>query len=298
MKKPALQEVTCPHCHGTQSEPIGMISTNCRHCGKYFKLGAKTESRAPARAHKETREVVCMKCGAPNLVAREALSTQCGRCAHYIELGDKFVRGVQTAKMDAYDDVFFEEGCSFRGMEATGRRMEVRGKVFSRLRAMEEIVAKAGCNISGELRAPVVRIERGSTVKVQELECDRLLVSGAVEVSGTMKAGEIVLSDGAAFSGRLNIPHSKLRVDAGANVQFDSIICEELTVEGKVKLGSSLTAARLVVLGGGTLTSPTVRAAYIEVSPGGLLQAQIGKYVPPELPVETEGEAEAGAEAA
>jgi cytoskeletal protein CcmA (bactofilin family) len=293
MKKPALHDVTCPHCQGTQSEPIGMISTNCRHCGKYFKVGAKAAPRNAARSHKDTREVICMKCGTPNMVAREALSTQCGRCAHYIELGDKVVRGVQTAKLDAHDDVIFEEGCSFRGMEATGRRMEVRGKVFSRLRAMEEIVAKAGCNISGELHAPVVRIERGSAVKVQQLECDRLLVSGAVEVTGTMKAGEIVLSDGAAFSGRLNIPQSKLRVDAGANVQFDSITCEELTVEGKVKLGTSLTAGRLVVLGGGTLTSPTVRAARIEVSPGGLLQALIGKYVPPEVPKKPEGEAEA-----
>jgi len=290
MKKPLLQEVTCPHCQGTQSEPLGAISTNCRSCAKYFKVKGKSEART-VRAPKANREVFCVKCGAPNLVARAALSTQCIRCGHYLELGDKVVRGVQTGKLYAYDDVLFEEGCFFKGMEATGRRIEVRGKVFSKLRATEEIVAAAGSLISGELHALVVRIERGAAVKVQELTCARLLVSGAVEISGVLTASEIVLSDGAVFSGRLQIPESKLVVEAGVNAQFDSITCNEITVEGQVKLGTSLSAEKVVVLNGGALTSPTVRAARIEVSPGGLLQTLIEKYVPREAPREPEPEA-------
>jgi len=292
MKKPILQEVTCPHCHGTQSEPAGAISTNCRSCGKYFKVSAKSEART-VRAPKANREVFCVKCGAPNLVANSALSTQCIRCAHYLELGDKVVRGVQTGKLYAYDDVLFEEGCFFKGMEATGRRIEVRGKVFSKLRATEEIIATAGSNISGELHALTVRIERGAAVKVQDLTCARLLVSGAVEINGTLTASEIVLSDGAVFSGRLHIPGSKLTVEAGVNAQFDSITCDVITVEGQVKLGTSLAAEKVVVHGGGELTSPVVRAARIEVSPGGSLQALIEKYVPIEKPKEPEPEAEA-----
>jgi cytoskeletal protein CcmA (bactofilin family) len=284
MKKPSLQEVACPHCQRAQTEPRGAISTNCRSCGRYFKVSAKSEARA-FRAPKENREIVCLKCGAPNLVASAALSTQCIRCSHYIELGDKVVRGVQTAKFYAYDDVIFEEGCSFKGMEATGRRLEVRGKVFSRLRASEEIVAMAGCTISGELHAPTVRIERGATVRVQELECARLLVSGAVEVDGHLAAEEIVMSDGAVLSGRLHIPASKLQVDAGVSAQFDTITCAEIIVQGQVKFGTTLTAEKIAVLSGGALTSPTVRAARIEVSPGGMLQALIEKYVPLEKPV-------------
>jgi cytoskeletal protein CcmA (bactofilin family)/ribosomal protein L40E len=296
MKKPTLQEVICPHCHGTQSEPKGAISTNCRHCGKYFKVSAKAETRT-TRTPKDNREVLCVKCGAPNMVASAALSTQCGKCGQYLELGDKIVRGVQTARINACDDVVFEEGCSFKGMEATGRRMEIRGKVFSRLRATQEIIAMAGCTLSGELHAPVVRIERGSTVTVQEIVCDRLLVSGAVGVSGALNAAEIVLNDGAAFTGRLVIPETKLKISPGATVQFDSIICAELAVEGHVKLGTSLSAERVVVLGGGTLTAPTVRAGRIEVSPGGLLQALIEKFVPIEKPPkEAEPEAEVKAE--
>ena len=292
MKKPILHEVTCPHCQATQSEPEGVISTNCRSCGKYFKLGGKSGPRT-VRAPKANREVFCVKCGAPNLVASSALSTQCIRCSHHLELGDKVVRGAQTGKLYAYDDVLFAEGCSFKGMEATGRRMEVRGKVFSKLRATEEIIATAGSNISGELHALTVRIERGATVKVQELECARLLVGGAVEISGTLTASEIILSDGAVFSGRLHIPGSKLTVEAGVNAQFDSIICDEITVEGQVKLGTSLAAEKIAVLKGGVLTSPTVRAGRIEVSPGGTLQARIEKYVPREAPKAPEPEAEA-----
>lgn len=296
MKKPNLQEVTCPHCGSNQGEPLGAISTNCRSCGKYFKLGSKSESRT-SRAPKVNREVFCVKCGAPNLVASAALSTQCIRCSHYLELGDKVVRGVQTGKLYAYDDVIFEEGSSFKGMEATGRRMEVRGKVFSKLRATEEIVAMAGSTISGELHALTVRIERGATVKVQELSCARLLVSGAVEISGTMTASEIVLSDGAVFSGKLQIPESKLKVERGVNAQFDTITCDEITIEGQVKLGTSLAAVKVVVFNGGVLTSPVVRAARIEVSPGGTLQALIEKYVPIEKPKPTEPEPETHQEA-
>jgi cytoskeletal protein CcmA (bactofilin family)/ribosomal protein L40E len=300
MKKPSLQEVTCPHCQGTQSEPVGAISTNCRSCGLYFKVSARTEGRT-SRAPMDTREVICLKCGAPNLVASAALSTQCAKCAHYIELGDKVVRGVQTAKFYAYDDVLFEEGCSFKGMEATGRRMDVRGKVFSKLRATEEIVAAAGSTISGELHAPIVRIERGATVKVQELECGRLLVSGSVEISGHLAAAEIVMSDGAALWGRLHIPESKLKIESGVNAHFDAITCAELTVQGHVEFGTMLTAEKVAVLSGGVLTSPTVRAGCIEVNPGGTLQALLEKYVPIEKPkapepgpgVKSEAEAEA-----
>jgi len=290
MKKPILQEVTCPHCHATQGEPPGAISTNCRSCGQYFKVSAKSEARTP-RAPKETREVFCVKCGAPNLVASAALSTQCIRCAHYLELGNKVVKGVHTGKLYAYDDVLFAEGCSFKGMEATGRRMEVRGKVFSKLRATEEIVAVAGSTISGELHALVVRIERGATVKVQELACARLLVSGAVEISGTLTATEIIMSDGAVFSGRLHIPESKLTVEAGVAAQFDSITCDEITIAGRVKLGTSLAAEKIAVLSGGVLTSPTVRAGRIDVNPGGLLQALVEKYIPRESPKEPQAEA-------
>jgi len=280
-RKPSVQEVECPHCHAMQTEPIAAISTNCRACGRYFKLHTKAEMRAP-RAPKDMREVVCIKCGAMNLVPSAALSTQCTRCSHYLELGNRVVKGVQTGKIHAYDDVLFAEGCSFKGMEATGRHMEVRGKVFSKLRATEEIAAFAGSSLSGELHAPVVRIERGADVKVQVLECDRLLVSGAVEISGRLAAGEIVLNDGATFSGRLNIPKSKLRISSGANVQFDSIHCEGLVVEGKVTLGTALVAETVFVMNGGNLQAPAIRAARVEVSPGSSLQARIEKYVPPE----------------
>ncbi len=283
-RKPSVHEVECPHCHARQTESIVAISTNCRSCGQYFKPQQPKAAEAPrgARAPKDMREVVCVTCGSMNLVPSAALSTQCTRCSHYLELGNKVVKGVQTGKIHAYDDVLFAEGCSFKGMEATGRHLEVRGKVFSKLRATVEIAAMAGSAISGELHAPLVRIEHGSDVKVQVLECDRLLVSGAVEISGRLDAGEIVLNDGASFSGRLHIPRTKLRISHGATVQFDSIRCEGLVVEGNVTLGTRLEAETVFVMNGGSLHAPAIRAARIEVAPGSFLQARIEKYTPPE----------------
>jgi cytoskeletal protein CcmA (bactofilin family)/DNA-directed RNA polymerase subunit RPC12/RpoP len=284
-RKPSVHEVECPHCHSRQTESIAAISTNCRACGRYFKLQTKVEraeARGP-RTPKEMREVVCITCGAMNLVPSAALSTQCTRCSHYLELGNKVIKGVHTGKIHVYDDVLFAEGCSFKGMEAVARNIEVRGKVFSKLRATAEIVAMAGASISGELHAPVVRIEHGADARVQVLECDRLLVSGAVEISGRLAAGEIVLNDGATFSGRLNVPQTKLRISHGATVRFDSIHCAGLVVEGDVTLGTRLEAETVFVMNGGSLHAPAIRAARIEVSPGSFLQARIEKYSPPEL---------------
>jgi len=295
-RKPTVQEVECPHCHARQTESIAAISTNCRSCGKYFKLSTKApaaaaEARGP-RAPKDMREVVCVTCGAMNLVPAAALSTQCTRCSHYLELGDKIIKGTQTAKIHAYDNLVFAEGCSFKGMEAIGRNIEVRGKVFSKLRGVESITAMAGSHVSGELHAPVVRIENGADVKVQVLECDRVLVSGAVEITGRLAAGEIVLNDGAKFSGRLAIPKTKLRISAGASVQFDSIRCEGLVVEGNVKLNTALEAETVFVMNGGSLEAPAIRAARVEVSPGSFLQARIERYTPPEPVVEEKPEPE------
>lgn len=291
MKKLKQKEVTCPHCHATQSEPEGAISTNCRACGKYFKLGGVREQRSN-RAPKTNREVICVKCGAPNLVASAALSTQCIRCLHYLELGDKVVRGVQTGKLFAYDDVVFAEGCSFKGMEATGRRIEVRGKVFSKLRAISEIVATDGSQLSGELYAPLIRIERGAKVKVQTIECGTLLVAGEAEISGLLDASEIVLSDGASFTGKLHLPNATLKVGAGAKTHFDTVTCNELVVEGHVELSDTLFAEKVTVTGTGFLTTPRISSAVIEVSPGGFLHGLIEKYVPRKLPDETSSEVE------
>ena len=292
MKKPNQREVACPHCHASQSEPVGAISTNCRACGRYFKLGAEKEERAPARTNtpvaKASREVFCIKCGAPNLVAEAALSTQCIRCLHYLELGDKVVRGVQTGKIYAYDDVVFAEGCSFKGMEATGRRIEVRGKVFSKLRATAEIVAFAGAQISGELHAPVVRIEPGAKVKVQTIECARLRVAGDLEISGLLEATEILLANGSTFSGRLNNPDAKLQVEAGARIDAESATCAEMIVEGELNLPGSVQAEKVVVMTQGRMKVGRLNAASVEVSAGGLLEGLIERHVPlpkPDVPV-------------
>ena len=293
MKRPNQLEVSCPHCHATQSEPAGAISTNCRACGRYFKLGAegareeRPAPRNPAPVAKASREVFCIKCGAPNLVAEAALSTQCIRCLHYLELGDKVVRGVQTGKIYAYDNVVFSEGCSFKGMEATGRRIEVRGKVFSKLRATAEIVAFAGAQLSGELHAPVVRVEPGAKVKVQTIECARLRVAGDLEISGLLEATEILLASGSTFSGRLNNPDAKLQVEAGARIDAESATCAEMIVEGELNLPGSVLAQKVVVMTQGRMNVGRLNAASVEVSAGGLLQGFIERYTPRPSPGET-----------
>jgi len=294
MKKPNQLEVSCPHCHATQNEPAGAISTNCRACGRYFKLNLPVRdkdkddraARSNAAIAKASREVYCIKCGAPNLVAEAALSTQCIRCLHYLELGDKVVRGVQTGKLYAYDDVLFAEGCSFKGMEATGRRIEVRGKVFSKLRATAEIVAFAGAQLSGELHAPVVRIEPGAKVKVQTIECARLRVAGDLEISGVLEATEILLASGSTFSGRLNNPDAKLQVEAGARIDAESATCAEMIVEGELNLPGFVSAESVVVMPQGRMNVGRLNAASIQVSPGGMLQGLIEKYTPRPKPVE------------
>jgi cytoskeletal protein CcmA (bactofilin family) len=278
MKPTNKQEVTCPHCQAAQSEPVGAISTNCRACGRYFKIDPSRDRNRSARAPKASREVFCIKCGAPNLVAAEALSTQCIRCLHYLELGDKVIRGVQTGKLYAYDDVVFAEGCSFKGMEATGRRIEVRGKVFSKLRATAEIVALPGAELSGELHAPVVQVEQGAKVRVQTVECSRLRVNGEMEISGRLEVSEIELGSSAVFSGRLHNAEAKIKVERGAKIAVESMTCAELQVDGTVTLAGTLVTPRVLVGPHGQLTASRVRTNRLEVNSGGLLQGMVENY--------------------
>jgi hypothetical protein len=105
-----------------------------------------------------------------------------------------------------------------------------------------------------------------------------------VEISGALIASEIVLSDGATFVGPLHIFEAKLNVESGVKVQFDSIACDEMTVGGQVRLGTSLSARTITVVEGGILTAPSIRAISVEVSPGGSLQGRIDKYIPRETP--------------
>ena len=79
-----------------------------------------------------------------------------------------------------------------------------------------------GAQVSGELHAPVVRIEPGAKVKVQTIECARLQVAGELEISGELEATEIILAGGSTFSGRLHNPEAKLQLEAGARIQAES----------------------------------------------------------------------------
>lgn len=286
MKKTAQQEVTCPHCRGTQLEPAAGISTYCKHCGRHFKINPSAPRKRPAaavkgvKAARETREVTCLKCGTLNTVAVTAMSTQCIGCLQYLELGNKTVRGVQTGKLYAYDDVTFAENCSFKGIEATGRRLEIRGKVVSKLRATAEIAVLAGGQVSGELHAPVVAIERGAKARVMTVACDTLKLQGEFEVTGSIHVGEVVIHSGAQFSGLLHLPEGALRIEPGAQVAADTLTCAELTVAGRVTIAGRLTAGKVVVEPGGELEAGVIQAGHLDVAIGGSFQGLIGVEAP------------------
>jgi cytoskeletal protein CcmA (bactofilin family) len=74
-----------------------------------------------------------------------------------------------------------------------------------------------------------------------------------------------------------------------------------MIVEGEINVAGSVLAEKITVMPNGRMTVGRLNAACIEVSPGGLLQGLIEKYVPRRAPAEgagapreeTEDEAEA-----
>lgn len=80
-KKPAKVSVTCPQCGHVQQEPLAAYSTNCKKCGRYYRV-QEVLNPAPKRSSraKATKEVVCPHCGNTQQEPKAVVSTVCKRC--------------------------------------------------------------------------------------------------------------------------------------------------------------------------------------------------------------------------
>lgn len=211
------QQVTCPHCQATQTEPIGAISTNCRRCGRYFKLDEKRVQKA-TRAPVASREIFCMKCQTSNRVTSAALSTQCVRCSTYLDLRDIVVRGGSTERIHTYGILTFAAGSTYRGFSAEARRIKIQGKVFTKLSATNDVILSNGATLSGELRAAVVEAQRGSQIKVQMIVADRMMIEGDVQVNGEVKVRDLTIRPGGSLTAP-QIVTQHVQVEAGGFLQ-------------------------------------------------------------------------------
>ncbi len=212
-KKAPQREVICPHCRAEQMQPEEAISTTCRSCGKYFKLHDGKHAKEPAKdtghaarvaAAKSvhTRSVVCGKCRTLNKVTDAALSTQCMKCANYLDLRDQVIRGTSTERVHTYGEVTFAAGSLFRGFSVEATRIEILGKVSSRLEAAEQITVASGSQVSGEIRGKTIVVQRGAVVAVELVVCRRLVVEGQVDVNGTVEAQQVIVNRGGNLRAR------------------------------------------------------------------------------------------------
>jgi cytoskeletal protein CcmA (bactofilin family)/DNA-directed RNA polymerase subunit RPC12/RpoP len=210
MKK---EKVACPHCGHEQDEAPGVISTNCRNCGKYFPVQLARKKQA-VRMPKTSRSIICFQCGSEHKVIPDALSTQCPECSTYLNLKNYDLSGACKEIIHTYGTVRFQPGCHYRGPEVRAKSVEISGRVEAHISAETHIILKKEVRVGGRLSAPDLQVETRTQANVGRLRIGTLQVSGILESEEVHAARSIFIKPGGVLIAK-KILAPELHVEEG-----------------------------------------------------------------------------------
>jgi cytoskeletal protein CcmA (bactofilin family)/DNA-directed RNA polymerase subunit RPC12/RpoP len=209
--------LACPHCGHQQPEPRAAFSTNCKKCGRHFRVQDVLHpvQRAPERAL-DLRRIICFECGAELDVPASAESTMCKKCSRYVDLHDYRI-AVAVAKNFKTKGRFVVEpkGYAFN-TETVAGEVVIRGKFHGKLAAERSLTIYSTAEIKGSLTAAHLVIPAENHFRWPD--CINV---GSAEIAGELAAslhatGTVTLRSTARFFGNLDAGH--LAVEAGAVV--------------------------------------------------------------------------------
>jgi cytoskeletal protein CcmA (bactofilin family) len=180
--------VTCPYCKSEQEEPFAAISTYCHTCGRHIPI-QRSRRRPVAMVPQNTRVVECRECGYTDKIVADAQSTQCENCSAYLDLRCYTIRGKSNQKIVTYGDVTFAPGCSYEGPPVRASKVTVAGRVSALIKADSSIEILEGGRINNPIDAPIIKICRGSEVRVP------LLRTRNLELASQMRTDEVTATD-------------------------------------------------------------------------------------------------------
>ncbi len=216
-RKPATVLIACPHCGHEQPEPRTAFSTNCKGCGKYYRV-QEVLKPAPKAAERvlQRRQVSCFDCGAELEVAASAESTLCKRCGRYVDLHDYHITNAVSKNFKTKGAFVIEpKGYVFNTEVMVGEAI-IRGKLHGRLVTEHSLTIYSTAEIKGSFRAGRLVIPADNHFRWPEP-----IQVGAAEIAGELAAhvhaeGTVVLKSTARLFG--DVEAKGLAVEAGAVV--------------------------------------------------------------------------------
>ncbi len=215
--------VACPHCGQSQAEVRSAISTNCRACGRYFRVQEVLHPPPQVVAHvPRRRRVLCFDCGAELEVAVSAESTICKRCSHYVDLQDYRITSAVSRNFKTKGAFVVEPKGYVFNTEAIVGEAVIKGRFLGKLIAERSLTLYSGAEFKGSFQTGRLIIpaqnhfrwketlQVGSAEIAGELASDlqaegTILLAATAKMFGDIVAANLVVQEGAVVVGRVRV---------------------------------------------------------------------------------------------
>lgn len=249
-------DLTCPECGHVQSEPLRVISTQCRGCLTHYQVRDgeavarvfSTVRLAKPGAHDEEPESE-FKSYTPPEPPRKPVPLPMGWWKRFILRPEppRAVKCFACERKFTAGAVAESTQCPDCGAYVSLRNHEIRESWTRELQTCGDVI-----------------LHKEGTIRQAHIECRNLTVFG--KISGAVDcSGDLVIQSGGKISGAIRC--RRLHICRKARVEFhDTVYAEEILIEGEARGGfyctGTITLARRALLQG------LVRAAALHVASG------------------------------
>ncbi len=231
--KPDKVIVACPKCGHAQPEPSSAYSTVCKKCRQHFRLQEVLHTAAvPVLALNqpllkgEVKFITCFKCSTELEVPVTAQSTMCKRCSSHVDLRDYHITNAVSKNFTTKGRFVIEESGYLFNTETTASEVVIKGKFLGKLTAEQSLEIHSSGEIKGSFKAARLIIPAGQRFRwlapmvlesaeisgelVANLQVEATLtLKSTARFFGDVRAGGLVVEEGAVFVGDAQIGKSK-----------------------------------------------------------------------------------------
>lgn len=235
----------CPHCGFIQHEPVHLISTYCRSCGRHYEIaGAAPAEAGPEKKRgsllkrmtaRPPRSIRCHHCGRSHEVSGHAKSTICPGCNASIELGDLTFSSHVSRPVNTRGKLIVKAGGSLNCTLIICGEALIEGQINGTLHCEGTLRLACSGKSTGRITAKSIIIEKGADwdlihpIKTDDLTvhgrargnfaCDgRLRIARRGILEGRIVARSVVVERGGILRAESSIqpvPQKNVRPDSG-----------------------------------------------------------------------------------
>src|SRR6185295_3170915 len=143
--------LSCPHCGHQQLEPPSAISTNCRACGRHFRINDVPAAK-PAERTQVGRRVTCFDCHTELEVAPSAESTMCKRCGRYMDLKNYTISNAVSKNFRTKGTFVVETKGYVFNTEVVAGDATLKGRFLGKLFAEHSLTVYSTAEIKGSFK--------------------------------------------------------------------------------------------------------------------------------------------------